>query len=103
MSTPNPVPAPKLSVGQQLLSLIENDGLVTFGPPVLSFLQSVQTAQGDPFKESVAWVALQGELVKAAPAALGGLESQLAGIIAAKVQARLTQAQAGAQYGAPVK
>ena len=86
-------PAPTQSLGQQLLTLIENDALTSFGPPLLTFLQAVQAAQGDPIKITAAWVQLQGGIVGAAPSALGGLESQLAGIIAAKIQAAIAKAK----------
>jgi hypothetical protein len=81
-----------MSLGQQLLSIIETDALVNFAPPLLTFLTAVQAANGDPIKLGVAWVKLQGDAVAAAPTALGGLEGQLAALLAAKVQSLATAA-----------
>jgi len=81
------------TVGQALLTFIENDLLLSAGPPLLTFLTAVQAAAGDPIKIAAAWVALQGNLVGGAPAAVGGIETQLAAIIASKIQAALTKAQ----------
>jgi hypothetical protein len=81
------------SVGQTLLTLLEDNALISFGPPLVSFFTAVAAANGDPIKEGAAWVALQGALVGAAPTALGGLESQLATIIAQKIQALVTAAK----------
>lgn len=81
MSTPTP------TFGQTLLALIENEAVLSFGPALITFFQQVQAANGDKVKEATAWIQLQGGLIGAAPNALGGLESQLAGIILAKLQA----------------
>jgi len=81
MSTPAP------TLGQTLISLIEQDGLIAFGGPLLNFLTAVQTANGDQVKIAAAFIGLQGAVIAAAPGALGGLETQLAGILAAKLQA----------------
>lgn len=78
------------SLGQTLLSLIEADALQSFGTPLLTFLQGVQAASGDPLKLTTSWVKLQGDLIAAAPGALGGFESQLAGLIATKIQTLMT-------------
>lgn len=86
MSTPNPVPTPSV------LTLLEDTALLSFGPPLVAFFTSVAAANGDPIKEGAAWVALQGALVGAAPTALGSFESQLATIIATKVQALVAKA-----------
>lgn len=75
------------SIGQQILTLVESEALTAFGTPLLTFLTQVQAATGDPIKIAAAWVQLQGGIVGAAPSALGGLESQLAAILAAKIQA----------------
>lgn len=80
------------SVGQQLLALVENDALTAFGPPLLAFLSAVEAAQGDKIKQAAAFVKLQGDAVAAAPAALGGLESQLAALLATKIQALIAKA-----------
>ena len=81
MSTPSP------TFGQQILTLIESDILISFSGPLLSFLTAVQTAAGDPIKISTAFIALQGNIVGAAPSSLGALESQIAGSLAAKLTA----------------
>lgn len=73
--------------GQALLTLVENDALIAFGGPLLTFLNGVQAANGDAVKITAAWVQLQGNIVAAAPGALGSLESQLASSIAAKIVA----------------
>ena len=83
MSTPTP------TLGQTLLSLIEQDGLTAFGIPLLNFLTAVQAAAGDPVKISAAFIGLEGALIAAAPSALGGLEAQLTGLLAAKLQAKI--------------
>jgi hypothetical protein len=82
------------SIGQTLLTLLEDDALLSFGTPLVNFFTSVASANGDPLKVGAAWVALQGALVGAAPGALGGLESQLATLIATKVQDLVTVAMA---------
>ena len=82
------------SVGQTLLSLIEADTLQSFGTPLLTFLTGVQAANGDPLKLATSWVKLQGDVIAAAPIALAGFESQLAGLIAGKIQTALMTAPA---------
>lgn len=85
------------NVGQELLSLLENDALVDFAPSLVTFLTGIQTANGDPNKQMVYWIQLQANLVAAAPTALGGLESQLAAVILGKLQTLVANAQAGTQ------
>jgi hypothetical protein len=82
------------TIGSTLLTLLEDDALLSFGTPLVGFFTSVAAANGDPIKEGAAWVALQGALIGAAPSALGGLESQLATIIATRIQALVTKAAA---------
>lgn len=83
MSTPSP------TLGQQLLSFIEQDGLTTFGVALLNFLNAEVVAQGDPIKMAAAFIALEGNLIAQGPAFLAGLETQLAQLLAAKLSAKL--------------
>jgi len=78
-----------MSGASDIIALIENDALVSFGQPILTFLTAVESAQADPVKIATAFVKLQGDLVAAAPGALAGLESQIASAIATKLQAKL--------------
>jgi len=80
-------PVPTQNLGQELLSILKTQALTSFGGPILSFLQAIEAANGDPIKQGAAWVKLQGDAIGAAPTALGGLEGELAAILAAKVQA----------------
>lgn len=82
---------PTTSAGQQFLTLLKNDALLSFGPPLLTFLTNVSAAGGDPIKLTAAWVQLQGNAIEAAPTALAGLESQLATLIATKLQAAIAK------------
>ena len=93
MSTPSPVPNPL----QALLTFIETDALSTFATPLLTFLQADAAAGGDILKIEAALIALQGDIVAAVPKALPGLvaelgvvNSQLALLLAAKLQARIS-------------
>lgn len=90
MSTPTPV----ATTGQAILTLIESDALTILGKPILTFLTQVQAANGDPLKEGAAWIQLQGGIVGAAPEFIGGLESQLAALLAAKLQSKMAAAAA---------
>lgn len=87
--------APTASAGAALLDLVKNDALLAFAPPLVTFLQNAQAAAGDPVKISAAFVQLQGDIVGHAPSAIAGLETQLAGSLAAKLTALLASAQAG--------
>jgi len=83
------------STGQvALLQMLENDVLLDAGTPLLTFLNNLQAAQGDPLKRAAAWVQLQGNLVQAAPTLVGTIEGQLAATIAAKIQADVAKAKA---------
>lgn len=92
-------------VGQAILKLIESDALLDFGPALGTFGQQIVASNGDKLKQAAAVVQLQGGLIGAAPAALGGLESRLASIVVSKVSAltasaSTTQASALAALGA---
>lgn len=69
----------------ELGQLLEGDLIVNFGPPLVTFLQNVANAQGDKIKFMAALVQLQGDMLGHAPTALGGLEAQLATIIATRI------------------
>lgn len=78
---------------QALLALIEGDLLTAEGTPILTFLQALSTAAGDPVKVAAAWVALQGAVVGSLPGLETTLIQQLISAITGKLQAALAKAQ----------
>lgn len=76
----------------QLEALLEGDLVMSYGPALIKFLQNIQASQGDRVKQAAALVQLQGDVIGASPFALGGLESQLAQVIAARIQALMNLA-----------
>lgn len=95
MSTPSP------TVGQALLSMLENDVLTAFGPQLIALL-TVGTKPGvTPLAEAVAWGQFQLAIIGAAPNLESGLLNQINAQILAKVQAAVTKAQANVAAGQP--
>lgn len=84
------MPTSNSNLGQVILDFIKTDALTTFGKPLLTFLTAVEAANGDKLKEMAAVIQLQGNLVAAAPTALGEVESQIASALAAKLQAAMS-------------
>jgi hypothetical protein len=84
------------NVGQDFLTLLENDALITFAPSLVTFLNGVQAANGDPIKLALGWNALLANLAASAPTALGGLEGQLATVVSTKLGSLLSAASASA-------
>lgn len=91
-----------MNIGQAILALVEADGLSTFGPALGTFLAAEAAANGDPVKTSAAYLQLQGNLVAAAPMALGELQSQLATALATRLAAKLPNLAAQAQQAQQV-
>ena len=81
------------TAGQNILNFLADDAVLSFGPALITFFTNVGAARGDPIKQSIAWVQLQGDLVGAAPNALAGAENALSSTIVGKLQALLTKAQ----------
>lgn len=81
----------------QLKNLLEGDLVLNFGPPLITFLQNIAAANGDKVKDMAALVQLQGDIMGHAPFAIGGLETQLAQIIAARIQGLMTNVPSVAQ------
>lgn len=78
-----------MSLGQALLTVLEDDAILTAGPALVGFFQQVQVAGTDPLKLSAAWVQLQGTLPTIGIGLAGELEGQLAQLIVNKLQALL--------------
>lgn len=74
-----------MSVGNEILQLVEGDVFTEAGPAILGFLNDEAKANGDPFKMAAAWVKLQGAMVAAAPNLEGDAVTQLSEIIAGKI------------------
>ena len=86
-----------MTFGQALLQLIVSDGLVAVATPLANFGAAEAAANGDPIKLGAAAIALEANLFAAAPTALGGLETQLATALTARVAAKVAGAPAEAQ------
>jgi len=83
--------APNVS---SLLELIEDDTLVAVAPAIVPFLTSIQAANADPVKMSLAVIKLPGDLLAALPGLEGSIIAQISGVVLTKVQALLAKAEA---------
>lgn len=81
------------STGSALLTLIESDLLTNVGTPLLTLIEALNAAGGNPFAVTAAW----GQFVGNVQPALIKFEQQLAGQILGAIQTKLVAAIAEAQ------
>lgn len=94
-------PAPAASAVPSLLTFLESEALVAFGPALVTFVQAGQK-NPTPMGEVAAWVQLQGNIVGALPGAEASVIQQVNTLILTKLQAALAKAQANVAAGQPV-
>ena len=81
------------STGAALLTVIESDLLTHAGTPLLTLIEALNAAHGDPFAITAAW----GQFVGNIQPALIAFEQQVAAQILAAIQLKLVSAITAAQ------
>lgn len=80
--------------GKLILAVLLSDALETEGPVVITAINQVGAARGDPFKLAAAWVQFQGAVVGALPSLEADVSEQIATALTAKIQDAINKAQA---------